>query len=321
VTVLEITGGAKTVIKQVTGYVEQPTPTGLRIDFSVNKALTDQADRATIRIYNLAPESRAALAQRNIHFTLGARRRVVQLSAGYASDERLAALFNGGVEKVTNTKRGPDWITEITGSAALNQMWNNTHDEHWGSRAGTPASTVLNRLADVGKLGMPKLSTEAAGVLNGTKLGSFTASGTAYDSIRRLIRGLGLTFTVDVDGFRVTKGINPTTTDPILAVNELSGMIGTPQVGDVGVDFRTLLDPRLIPGQLVRITSDTLAESTPGLGNLFTTWTVDITGDTHEDEWYMDVNALFYPAVEPKVELVGLSPAIEPEVKAQGRGI
>lgn len=293
VTVAESPPG--TFQKQVRGYDDQALiPGGLRIAFKVERKLTPVADTAVVRIWNLSAESRAALAQRSIYITRRDPVRMVQLHAGYRGN--VGAIFNGAVVRVTNSRQGPDWITEIEGSAVAAHAFNVVKMGE-GSAAGTPLRTVLDRLFTAFGVGRADYSPEALEVASSTLLDTVHAEGSAYDALRRLVAAAGLTFTVDVDGAHVVKPGYPKNWRSIVFVDELTGLIGTPKVEDTGIQFRALMDKALTPGQLLTVLSQTVAESTPGLGRKFTAWEVVNTGDTHGDDWYSDVHALHYPPV------------------------
>lgn len=316
VTILETPyGGTSEVIKQVWGYDQNKkatVPTGLRLNFAIDKQLTDVADTAVLKIYNLNRESRLALAQRSIYLYKSARVRTLQISAGYEND--FGALFNGGIERVTNTRQGPDWITEIKASSALAQIMHNVFDKNWLNDAGTPAKVIVDEILEEDGLGKAKYSPGALQILQNTKIPSFFAEGSAYETVRKLIRGMGLVITSDVGKILVVEPGNPVDADQWVTVDEVSGLVGSPRIDDMGYEFRTLLDHRLSVGQLVKVEAQTLEESTPGLNALATVWTVNVRGDTHEDDWYMDVKTLFYPPQISPLQNMPLQPAIQEEI-------
>lgn len=306
-----------TVVKQVWGYdqnKEATTPTGLRIEFTINKQLTDVADKATIRIYNLNQASRKLLAQRSIYLYKTSRVRTVQIQAGYQDD--IGALFNGGIELVTNTKRGPDWITEITATTALAQITHNLLDKHWQSDVGVSAKVMADEMFEKSGQGKPIYSDRAKQILTSKKISSFFATGSAYESVRRLIRSVGLVFTTDVNGTVVVEPGNPLNAneEEAIVISEATGLVGSPRINDMGYEFKTLIDQRMIMGQLIRIKSRTLSESTPGLDVLATVWTMTVNGNTHDNEWHMDIKALFFPPItEPGLNM-GLQAAIQGDI-------
>ncbi len=317
VTILETPFGERDeVIKQIWGYDQNPeatVPTGLRINFNIDKQFTDAADSAVLKIYNLNRESRQAIAQRWTYPYKTSRVRTLQIQAGYGSE--FGALFNGGIERATNTRQGPDWITEIRASSALSQALFNVLDQNWQSDAGTLAKTIADRLFEAGGLGKAKYSDGALQLLQGLKIPSFAASGSVYETLSKMMLGVGLVFTIDVNGALVTEPGNPMNSSEWLVVDEVSGLVGSPRIDNMGYEFRTLIDHRLTMGQLVKVESQTLEESTPGLDALATVWAMNIRGDTHEDDWYMDAQTLFFPLVDTAPFNIGPQPVIQGEIK------
>lgn len=318
VTILETPlGGKDEVIKQIWGYDQNKkatVPTGLRLNFTIEKQFTDVADLAVLKIYNLNHESRKAIAQRWIYPYKTSRVRTLQISAGYEND--FGALFNGGIERATNTRQGPDWITEIRASSALSQALHNVFDRNWQNDAGTSAKTIADRLFEEGGLGKAKYSDGALQLMEELKIPSFVASGSTLETLKKMMFSMGLVFTVDVNGALVVEPGNPVNSSEWIIVDEVSGLVGSPRVDNMGYEFRTLIDHRLTMGQLVKVESQTLEESVPGLNALATVLAVSIRGDTHEDDWYMDVKTMFYPPVtEVSLLNIGQQPAIQGEIK------
>ncbi len=318
ITILETPIGEEDrVVKQVWGYDQNDDatlPTGLRLTFAIDKKLVDVADTATLKIYNLNQNSRRELAQRSIYLYKTARVRTLQISAGYPGD--FGGLFNGGVELVTNTRQGADWITEIKSSSALSQMLYNMFDKSWQSKGGTPMIDIFEEMATGnGGLGKPIYSDGAKTKLQETKITKYHASGSVFTSIRKMIKSMGLTFTMDNGQLIVTEQGQPIDDDvaKAIVISEASGLVGSPRINDMGYEFRTLIDHRLTTGQLVIVKSQTLEESTPGLGALATIWGMAVRGDTHEDDWYMDVTTMFFPPILQPLTNIGQQPAYKPE--------
>ncbi len=327
VTILE--GTSATPVKQILGYDDSADPPiGLRINFRVERKFSAKADTAVVRIWNLNAESRGLLAQVSLRTQIarGAIQepiRYMQVAAGYrgppgeVTQVPVATIFNGPIIKVLNKREGPDWITEIEASAALAQaIGGNNVDLSVGSDPGISTKSVLADLFSKAGYGSPRYSTQADGLVTRKKISTLAVNGSAVNSIERILASVGLVFTWDVDGgpLIVTPG-NPLSEDPaeVLKVSEGSGLIGTPSIGDMGVNFKTLLDPRLSPGKLVELTSETLRESlqnTPSLRETkVTAWTVTMVGDTHENDWFCDVSSMFFPLVfEKKTGLIGRQP-------------
>ncbi len=275
-------------------------PFGLRISFQVQRSITPMADTATIRIWNLSEANRSMFAQRTLAWIRSGPLRYVRLEAGYAGEGHTGVIFNGAIVQAVNMRQGPDWLTEIEASAAFGQALLNNFSNSWGGVAGTPVKTIISEIFEAAGLGKTRYAPAADDDLIRRKEVNYAVVGSAYRSARELLSAHGLTFNVDVDGVTVYKPGKPRG-DDFIPIDEQTGLLGAPKVTALGTNFRTLLDPRIRPGQLVKIDSPTLRSSLandPNLGRDYTVLDAKVTGDTHGDDWFCDVIALYHPLLE-----------------------
>ena len=286
-----------TEIKTIHGFDQSgANPFGLHVSFKVERKITAIADTASVRIWNLNPESRGMLAQRSLARVWRDPLRYVRIEAGYK--DKTGIIFNGALVRAINNREGPDWITELKCSAAFGQALLNTLEKSWGT--ATPVKDIVDELFTVGGWASVNYTDAANLVLAGALVHTKTVVGSAYESVRQLLKNYNLTFNVDVDGVTIYKPDYPRDV-PVLSLDETTGLIGTPKVGDYGADFKTFLDARIRPGMIINIDSETLRESItdPSLGQDFTVYQVTCNGDTHGDDWFSEVtNARFYPPEE-----------------------
>jgi hypothetical protein len=296
-------GNLPVLIKQVVGFAEDGVLSsryGLRISFHITKALDEVADQAVVKIWNLNPESRRALAQRHIMF-VPSKPRYLQVSAGY---ERAKVIFNGAILMVTSTKTGPDWVTEIEAQSAFAQIMNNHFSKSYGQLTKVNGFTIANELINKSGLPSARFHPEAEAKLKSIIPDTFVVDsqeGGTYEKLRMFLRSLDLRFYADSDSTWVMghgqPRLPPGTEGP-LVIDKDSGLLGSPKAGNMGVDFRTLLDPRITPGRLCKVFSPSLAFSTTSEGGSLSdliAWTIEMAGDTHSDDWFCDVKGLYYP--------------------------
>ena len=286
-----------TPVKTIFGFDDAEEPAyGLRISFSIEKKIAIQGDSAKIKIYNLAPDSRAAIAQRSIYAKRQDPLHYVRLEAGYVGNDNnnVGVLFNGTIVTAINKRQGPDWVTEIEGNAVFGQSFLNTLEKSWSK---TPVKDIVVELFGVAGWSKVTFAPEASKVLTGKIENTFVTSGSAYASLQLLLEGYRLTFNVDVDGAVVFSPGFPREA-PALQIDETTGLLGSPEPTFIGANFKSFLDPRIRPGQLVQIDSETLRESLSDLGSIgrsFMAWEVNHSGDTHSDDWFSEVVAWFSP--------------------------
>ncbi len=294
-------------VKTIHGYDQSGnTPFGMRLSFRVERKLTAISDVATVRIYNLNAESRGMLAQRSLArlSILGqapAVLRYVRIEAGY--ENNIGVIFFGAIVRAINIREGADWITELSCSTAYGQTLLNNYQFSWGKP--TFVKTILDSIFLAAGWDNVDYTTEALKVLNNKLADSKAVEGPAIVSARRITNAYGLVFNIDVDGISVYKkdfpkdSVNPNL--PYLPLDERTGLIGTPKITDRGTEFKAFLDPRIRPGLLVQIDSESLQASLSdsSLGRNFTVYEVLCVGDTHTDDWFSEVpNALFFPPEE-----------------------
>ena len=292
------------IVKVVRGFNQvDDRPLGLRISFRVERKITALADTARIRVWNLNSDSRGMLAQRSLARVRRDPLRYAKLEAGY--DDHFGTIFNGVIVRAINTREGPDWVTELECSAVFGQALLNTLSKSFGT--ATPVRNIVDELFAAAGWGSVHYSPEALEVISSILTKTKVVIGSAYNTASRLLKNHRLTFSVDVDGITVYKPDHPRVsgsesgTVPFLLLDESTGLVGTPKVTDFGADFKALLDPRIRPGQIVRIDSETLQESItdPRLGRDFTVYQVTCNGDTYTDDWFSEVaNARFFPPEE-----------------------
>lgn len=298
--------------KQVQGYRQTGSGLhiGLRVAFRVERGLTGLANTATVRIWNMEQRSRAAIAQRSLYFSRREPVRHLQVSAGYA--DRVGALFNGAVTRVLNEREGADWITTIEASTAAAHLFLNTMEKSWDSLTGVPLATILAQVFAATGLGEPQYSPTAMARVSSQVVTGMAVSGSAAAAAKRILRSYGLDFTVDVDGVHIYKDGQPLSATQVFFVDEYTGLLGSPKLNDLGAEITTLLDPRVGPGALLTVDSETLLASVPGLGNRFTVWKVTHNGDTHGNAWENKIEGQFYPPVQEVTQPIGRPPTVYP---------
>ena len=79
--------------------------------------------------------------------------------------------------------------------------------------------------------------------------------------------------------------------DPVILLDENSGLIGAPEITHFGVNLKALSQPKIRPGTLL----DVVSKNTENYGRNFTSQTVTHTGDTWGVPNFTTVEALFFP--------------------------
>lgn len=244
----------------------------LDLSFEVVKTTKREPNTATIRVFNLGPESRAAAS--------AASR--ISLRAGYKSPDLPPLLFTGDVRKVVHEYEAGTYTTTIeardSGRAYSGARVSRSY------APGTPIATILGDLADSLEVGRGNLRDfEQIARLSGgsTVPEGFVSFGPASRVLSDVLRGAGLRWSVQNGALQIQR-----LREPLRVLAERlapdTGLVGSPTQGDKGkVTARALLRPGLDPGRPVRL------EAANVTGD-FEIRAVKFTGETAGVAWYAE---------------------------------
>ena len=246
----------------------------LRIAFRCKSDLKGDPNTAEVRIWNLAPETRARLQE---------PKQAMLVMAGY--EEGIGQIFLGETREVTHQRDGADLVTTVLagdGDLALRSRVN------LSLAAGARVGDALEKMAS--NLGVG-VSGAVDKLRNGDIRGGLTQfvngaaiSGNGWKEFERLIESTGLEASIQGGQLQVLERGKATQDDAVLLTPE-TGLIGSPEPGQDGlVKVRSLLQQGIFPGRKIKVESI----STSGL---FRAITVEHSGDTHGPDWYTDAEA------------------------------
>lgn len=272
----------------------------LDVRFKVTRTLRSKPNTCELTIYNMAEQTRGAIAE--------AGDQVVQIKAGYeglpeASDAlaavdaalgtggedsaEAALIFRGDVREVQSTYEPPDWVTHVEGGDGERAI--RTGRVNRSFAPGTKVATIMREMAtnlkaDLGNaakaaLAAPSLEQAGQEFVNGV-----TVSGSAYREMEAMMRSAGKELSIQNGTVQILDRGQPLR-DVSVVLDVDTGLIGSPTVSDKGiVSFRALLNPDIIPGRQIELTSRSLS-------GRFRALRVDYSGDTRGQDWYVDVEA------------------------------
>ena len=250
---------------------------GLRITFDVLKTIQRTHDTASISIYNLNQQSRAAL-QGDIRLIL---------EAGY--QEKISELFNGILQLSGTERQGPDIITSF-------DVEDGAETRNKRTALSFPKGTIMKDIVkavsaatglDIGKATKDMDSAEASVLykLLFAKSEGFSASGSVEKILDEVTKKLNMDYQINGGELKITARGRPTN-DPPIPLNVLGGLIGVPSIGAKGVvTAKTLLMPELLPKQRV------LIESSTSTGT-YMIQQVRFIGDNYGQDWYSEIEAI-----------------------------
>lgn len=261
----------------------------LRITFDIAKSLIGYPNLGNIKVYNLSSNSRNKIEEKGLK---------VQLFAGY-EDTSVPLLFDGDVINVVHQKKGVDWISEIfaaDGANILNTATVNTTLPA-GIDTGQIYDALINQMSGV-KKGITK---GLQNCLSGKRslLRELQLSGNVKDWLDKISKDCGFEYSVNEGVIETTPTGFPLSDVPPIIINQNSGMIGSPERTEVGINVRNLLLPELKLGRTIRVES---ISAKINIGNLFFRTIPPIrnegiyridkmihTGDTHENTWQTQI--------------------------------
>lgn len=251
--------------------VEQP-----RITFSVEKSLSSKPNTASIAIFNLAEQARAAFAVTPLH---------VRLEAGH--DGEYAQVFAGDLRWGRSAPDGTEWVTTLEASDG-----GRAHVHARVSRsfkAGVDKRKALAELADTMGLKLPSTVDDARELLDQFQAG-VTLQGPSAREMDRLAKSAGFEWSVQ-DGSLVMLRASDVRPGEAYVVSQDTGMIGSPEFGTPAkkgepatLTARMLLAPQVGAGMLLKL-------DTRAIRGLFRTERVLHSGDTHGGDWVTEVEA------------------------------
>ena len=264
---------------------------GLRVSFNVEKSLVGYPNLANIKIYNLAESSRNLIAEKNLK---------VQLFAGH-EDSGVPLLIDGDIINVVHQYFAPDWVSEIFAGDGVKILAQSTINKTLP--AGSTMAQVYDELISQ-MSGITKGITEGLqNCLSGKRslLRELQLSGNIKDWLDTISKNCGFEYSVNNGVIETTPTGTPLSDVPPVIINQKSGMIGSPERTEVGVNVKNLLLPDLKLARTIKIES---VSEKINAGNLFFKKVPPIRnqgvyridklihiGDTHENLWETNISA------------------------------
>ena len=230
---------------KVTVYSNEKTVTitdPLTCHFNVTRGVLSDSNKATIQLYNLAPETRALIFQDV--FTYNPKQwKYVHLEAGYG--DKLSLIFKGRILQAYSRKSGgqTDVITEIQAQAL--DMFD--CDSHYTFKAGTSKRDAFQTIAQ----DLPTVKLANMGTLDGEFQTDTTFDGNTMDCLNQLTGGN--TF-IDNGNLNCVM-LNEVIDVPVPIITDDNCLLETPMRRDANLEVKMLFEPSLITGQLLQIES------------------------------------------------------------------
>lgn len=275
----------------------------LKIQFALEKHDGVQLNRGTIVIFNLSEKTRGALARpHHLNRPMAEPVITVILKAGYKGQE--ITMFAGDIVTATNERAGPDWRTVMKVFTGYNITNKSYTDESIGQK--TNAKTVADRL--ISPLGIDVIYTdEAEKRLFGKSVSSFSSSGLSFRTVHNFLTRYGLAFTIEEDNSGLVyvddRARDPNTTrSRSNTFSPETGLVGTPQITNVGVNIRSLLRPNIKLMQKFFVDSESITSTLRGgggrLSNEYHAINIGHFGDNRDEDWFTEIEGAYSTLIE-----------------------
>lgn len=254
----------------------------LRITFDIEKNMIGTPNKTKFDIYNLSLETRS------------------QLRAGYILDLRagynglMDRLFFGqiGISAVRSVRTGPDIVTSMEcmdGAGAILMARIN--------KSYPPGIKLYQIIEDI----LEEMTTETdynpvpvdTGVVFNLPDISFPRGihikSSCKDALNMLLKDQGLRWSIQNNSLTILP-IGTTSNKTAIEVSSTTGMIGMPTKQDGYIEFKSLLNPQIQPGCLVKIVTQEYAYNiitgtNDPLAGFYEVRVAKYNGDTYGSEW------------------------------------
>jgi hypothetical protein len=262
--------------------------------FKIEKSMSSEPNKSTLRIYNLSPQTRNSI-------TSGKR---VTIEAGYEQGQ-YGLIYDGDVVVVVNSGvNGIDKLTRIIaqdGDLFLNSGFINV-----SYSAGQKSIDYFNQA--VGSAGGETDSVTDAAKASALPRGKVMFGNTG-DYMRQFAKNEEALFFIDDGKINLVKAADPPR-GQVVSLSPSSGLIGTPEMTEDGIKGKCLLNPMLKLNGLVHIdnshvelsTGLTLAANVTGGGlstGIYKLIQFVHTGDNRGNDWYTDFVGIAQPGITP----------------------
>lgn len=219
----------------------------LSLEFDINRNVFSDANTGKFTIYNLAPETRAALY--HDRYRIYARDyQKIQMFGGYNTSRSRPLIFLGNVFTAVSQRVGPDWKTTI---------------EAFDGGVGLLTGHI--KLVKPAGWNVQDLARSVAGTMDYVQFGALgdvaiknsravAMSGSSFEIFRRLV-GDGLAFVDNGKLFGIGENEYLMKPGETALVLNPGNILGTPLRGEGYLEVNIVFEPGVFIGQLANLTS------------------------------------------------------------------
>lgn len=232
----------------------------LKTTFDIEKTSASISNKAKIELYNLNSTSRLNFQRKGLQ---------IRVEAGYKGLTEV--LYIGDITRSTSMRKGPDIVTTFEAGDSEKQLSGAHFQKSYP--AGTKFVQVIQELAAA--------LTVNIGVVIGIQAQAYnkglTLSGSIKNILDTMLVNQGLEWSIQ-NGYLQIIPVKAHNGDEAVVISKETGMIGVPTQKDSGVEFTSLLNPKLLPGSPVQLISSTF-------NGFYKIRKCVVSGDSHGPKW------------------------------------
>lgn len=252
--------------------------TELNISFTVNKHITGSPNQTVITILNLSSQTRQQLQQSGLS---------IELYAGYVN-QPLHLVAKGGVLSVVSQRADANIVTNITVMDGRGATLRAFYDKSF--TGATPVHDVVRELAktmseqnvSVGEINVKGLLASKGRVFSGRTVDALDSLAKAFKFSWSIQDGVFQALDDDVGSRKIY------VLDANSNLINVSPLLNGQEQFRVGVDITASLDPRILPGDKVQVTSNV----SPELNGKYIVDECQLSGASHDPAWFVQIKSL-----------------------------
>lgn len=283
---------------------------GLHCKFAIKRSSNMTPNGADIRIYNLSSETAQQISQNfapsyqaipgTTTLKITGKPGTVVLNAGYDSNN--GVIFRGNIRQViVGRESATDTFLDLNcGDGAIAYNYGLVRTAVRATGQSLTQNAIFNQIAQpMYGLGLT-LGTDQPKFLSGALPRGKTMWGSSRDYLRIHAQQNDLTWSIQDEQIQFIKQQGYAPGESVILTSK-TGMIGTPQQTNWGVNVVCLLNPKINPGQTIKIDNASVAQMKLDLANskdpanlppplnldgVYYVLVIETTGDTRGIDWY-----------------------------------
>lgn len=248
----------------------------LRVDFNVQKQAAGYNGKASIKIYGLTLDDISTLAKSFSYLdTNKARHNKVILEAGYSNNH--GVIYSGNIITAETNLDSADYSINL-----------NCVGGYAAAQAAPKRTTIKNaKISDIAGIIAKAYDVSLNFEASDKAIGNFIYNG---DPLRALndLRKYRVTAFVDGDQLIVIDDGKARRGAAVTLIDGEGGLIGSPKLTLLGIDFKCFLNPNLGVGKLVRLASNKLS----AINGTYRIRTITFQGSNRTPDWFCIIQTM-----------------------------